>query len=360
MGGVPERIIRESHAMEAVIAEAERAARTEAKVLITGESGVGKEVVARLVHARSGRAGRSLVVVNCAGVPDELLESELFGHMRGSFTDAVRDKAGLLEMADGGTILLDEVGEMSLRMQALLLRFLENGEIQRVGAPQPSQTVNVRVIAATNRDLSECVKRRQFRQDLFYRLNVLALDVPPLRHRGPDIAPLLRHYLTAFAIQYRVPAPRLSADAMYRLQLYRWPGNVRELRNLVESLVARFPGQRIDLAQLPWPVQQAAPLDLDRSSTRPTGVILGDAIRDGVSFWSVVYAPFMSRDITRDDVRFVVAKGLEHTGGNYTTLVPVLNLGNRDHKRFLNFLRKHDCNEPARPSRTLGLQRPAA
>jgi transcriptional regulator with GAF, ATPase, and Fis domain len=279
--------------------------------------------VARLIHSRGHRANRALVTVNCAGVPDTLLESELFGHVRGSFTDAVRDKAGLLEVADGGTIFLDEVGEMSLKMQAMLLRFLENGEIQRVGAPHLRLKADVRVIAATNRDLRQQVKDHLFREDLFYRLNVLCIEIPPLRDRRADILPLVRHYLKSFGAQYRVPAPELSPDALRRLEGYRWPGNVRELRNLIESLVARFSGQPVDFPQLPWHVQQVAAEDGERSDAKPAGETLWGQIQDGASFWAAVYGPFMSRDITRDDVRFIVRKGLEHTRGNYTLLVQV-------------------------------------
>ncbi len=361
MVGAAERIIWDSQPMRSVMEEAERAARSEAKVLITGESGVGKEMVARMIHARSPRAARSLVTVNCAGVPDTLLESELFGHVRGSFTDAVRDKAGLLEIADGGTVFLDEVGEMSLKMQALLLRFLENGEMQRVGAPHLNLTSDVRVIAATNRDLRERVRERAFREDLFYRLNVLCLEIPPLRDRRSDIPALTQHYLKSFSAQYRVPEPELAPEVVHRLGAYRWPGNVRELRNLMESLVARFSGQRVELSNLPWHVQQAPPEEVEQAGAKPAGEALWNAIRDGASFWSAVYGPFMSRDITRDDVRFIVRRGLEHTRGNYTLLVQVLNLDTGDYKRFLNFLRKHDCHESVRTFRTVSpVQRPAA
>ncbi len=360
MVGVPEHIIWESQPMRDVMDEAERAARSDAKILITGESGVGKEVVARFIHARSRRSGRPLVTVNCAGVPDTLLESELFGHVRGSFTDAVRDKPGILEIADGGTVLLDEVGEMSLKMQALLLRFLEDGEIQRVGAPHLHLTCDVRVIAATNRDLQQRVRDREFRGDLFYRLHVLCLEIPPLRERRADVLPLLRFNLRTVADHYRLQAPELPMDALRRLEAYRWPGNVRELRNLVESLVARFSGHTVDVPQLPWHVQQAPVDEPAAVETKPVGETLWNAIRDGESFWSAVYGPFMSRDITRDDVRFIVRKGLEHTRGNYTLLVQVLNLQSTDYKRFLNFLRKHDCHEPVRVFRTIPMQRPAA
>src|SRR5437870_8195582 len=167
--------------------EIERVARSDAKVLVTGESGVGKEVVAREIHARSPRANRPFVPVNCAGLPETLLESELFGHVKGSFTGAYRDKPGKLEAANGGTVLLDEVGEMTLRMQGLLLRFLETGELQKVGSERSAGTVNVRIIAATNRSLTELIRLGQFREDLFYRLNVIHLILPPLRERRDDM-----------------------------------------------------------------------------------------------------------------------------------------------------------------------------
>src|SRR3954454_2440801 len=170
--------------------EIERIARSDAKVLVTGESGVGKELVANAVHAQSPRGSRSFVAVNCAGLPETLLESELFGHVKGSFTGAYRDKPGKLELADQGTVFLDEVGEMTLRMQGLLLRFLETGELQKVGADKPTARANVRVVAATNRDLGEMIGQQRFREDLFYRLNVIHVSVPPLRQRRSDV-PLL-------------------------------------------------------------------------------------------------------------------------------------------------------------------------
>src|SRR5436189_775821 len=192
-------LIGGSLAIRTVLEDVGYAATTEAKVLITGESGVGKEIVAHLVHGRSRRSGAPFVTMNCAGVPESLLESELFGHMRGSFTGAYRDGAGLLELAHGGTIFMDEVGEMSPRMQALLLRFLEGGEVQRVGADRHVAPVNVRVIAATNRRLLERIAEGAFREDLYYRLNVFHIPIPPLRERREDIPPLLRHFLRLYS-----------------------------------------------------------------------------------------------------------------------------------------------------------------
>jgi transcriptional regulator with PAS, ATPase and Fis domain len=242
-----------SAASRAVEEEINRVARSDVKVLITGESGVGKEVVARLIHHRSQRgrsSGRSvdgfgrplqlqaaLVTVFCAGVTDSLLESELFGHVKGSFTGAVRDNPGLLRQTDGGTVFLDEVGEMSLRMQALLLRFLETGEIHQIGAVARSH-VNVRVIAATNRNLWEMIAKRTFREDLFYRLNVIAIEIPPLRQRREDIPVLLDLFLRQLSESDGVTMPRVDEEAAAQLVAADWPGNVRQLRNVAERLVA--------------------------------------------------------------------------------------------------------------------------
>src|SRR3989454_3162820 len=203
--------------------EIDRVARTDAKVLITGESGTGKEVVARQVYALGSRFGRPFVAVNCAGLPETLLESELFGHVRGSFTGAYRDKPGKLEIADSGTVFLDEIGEMTLRMQGLLLRFLETGELQKVGSDASGGRVNVRVVAATNRDLRELIGLGQFREDLFYRLNVIHLVVPPLRDRKGDIPAMVAHSLKLFAGRGDYVVESIDAASMDALLEYRWP-----------------------------------------------------------------------------------------------------------------------------------------
>ena len=203
--------------MRSIEEEVDCAARSNAKVLLTGESGVGKEVVARLIHERSARAHSPLVTINCAGVPDTLLESELFGHMRGSFTDAHRDRKGWLEQAHFGTVFMDEIGEMTLRMQALLLRFLENGEIQRVGSNRTKVVVDVRVIAATNRNLLARVADKSFREDLYYRLNVIHIPIPPLRDRREDIPHLFKHFVRTFSRAHKVPEPSVSEEALARL-----------------------------------------------------------------------------------------------------------------------------------------------
>jgi two-component system response regulator HydG/two-component system response regulator AtoC len=341
-----------SAAMRSVEEEIEYAARSGAKVLITGESGVGKEVVARLIHARGLRRNAPLVAINCAGIPDSLLETELFGHVKGSFTDAHRDKAGFLERADGGTVFMDEIGEMSLRMQALLLRFLETGEIQRVGSDRHVPNLDVRVIAATHRRLINLVSEKTFREDLYYRLNVIHIEVPPLRERREDVGILLTHFFANFAETYRLERPEINPDAMKRLSEYHWPGNVRELRNVAERLILRAGTGRIDLDALSREILR------DGTGTRaqsrpskameiPTSQVLFERIvKGGSSFWSVAYEPFMARDLTRKDIRDLVRLGLEHTRGNYKLLVTTFNMGPEEYKKFLNFLRKYQCHVP--------------
>jgi transcriptional regulator with GAF, ATPase, and Fis domain len=340
-----------SDATRAVLEDADCAARSDAKVLITGESGVGKEVVARIVHQRSNRAGGPLVTINCAGVPDSLLESELFGHVKGSFTDAYRDKRGWLEGANGGTIFMDEVGEMSLRMQAMLLRFLETGEIQRVGSDRRLPPVDVRVITATNRRLLDAMADKTFREDLYYRLNVVHIEIPPLRDRREDVPPLLRHFLGAFAESHRRTLPELTTEAMEQLMAYRWPGNVRELKNVAERLVLKSKTGRIEADMLPAEVlrcHRQAPSHAVASPAVPAvHEELFARLTVGLeSFWSAVYEPFMVRDLTRQTLRELVSLGLQQTRGNYRMLVTMFNMQEKDYKRFLHFLRKYQCHVP--------------
>ncbi len=369
-GREPERLIGESAAMRALHEDLLMAARSDAKVLITGETGVGKDVVARLIHASSPRRHAALAAINCAGVPDSLMESELFGHMRGSFTDAHRDRIGILEGATRGTAFLDEVGEMSLRMQAALLRFLETGEIQRVGAERGCRMVDVRIIAATNRDLLPAIEAGAFRQDLYYRLNVVRLVIPPLRERREDIPLLLDHFLERYAAEHRVPGRRLSPDALHILVDYAWPGNVRQLKNVVERMILRPPRPTIEVDDLPREV-----VELRKAPTVAAGAACPEVstaavdhaermLEGGESFWSAVYGPFMSRDLPRADLRRIIERGLDRTAGNYRMMVELFNMPQSDYKRFLTFLRKHNCHvgfrsyrrppaAPARPRPTL-------
>lgn len=291
------------------------------------------------------------MTINCAALPDTLLESELFGHARGSFTDAYRDKKGLFESAHNGTVFMDEVGEMSLRMQALLLRFLESGEIQRVGTDDRRRlTADVRIIAATNRRVLDRIQSGDFREDLYYRLNVIHITIPPLKDRRDDVQPLVEHFLTLFAEQHGVPLPACTPEAMRALEAYEWPGNVRELRNIAERLICRCAGATIRPQDLPVEVlaPAAAPVSVDpRKAAPPAAQALMDRmLLGGESFWEVAYEPFMSRDLTRDDLRFLVRGGLEETRGNYKALVQLFNMPQTDYKRFLNFLRKYGCHMP--------------
>ena len=346
------RVIRE---------EIEYASRSDAKVLITGESGVGKEVVAQLVHQQSRRRNAPLVTINCAGVPDTLLASELFGHVRGSFTDAHRDKPGWLEQANRGTIFLDEVGEMSLQMQSLLLRFLENGEIQRVGSERPASKVDVRVIAATNRKLVDRIAANEFREDLFYRLNVIHIPIPPLRERREDIPLLLDHFLRTFSKSHGVERPRLSDGAAAQLTASDWPGNVRQVRNVAERLVLRAKNGLITIADLPREVLSPhAPKPKSPPTItcpRPICEQLFDRmVRGGETFWTVVYEPFMLRDLTRDDLRAIVRHGLNLTHGSYKGMAQLFNVP-ADYKRLLNFLRKYQCHLPIQEFRSISIRR---
>ncbi|HEY7173098.1 MAG TPA: sigma-54 dependent transcriptional regulator [Vicinamibacterales bacterium] len=344
--------------MRALEEDLRDAARSDAKVLITGESGVGKEIAARTVHAFSSRSAGRLVTLNSAGVPDSLLESELFGHMRGSFTGAYRDKPGIFELARRGTVLLDEVGEMSLRMQSLLLRFLETGEIQPVGGDRPRYCVDVRVIAMTNRQLLEQIAQKQFREDLYYRLNVIHIVVPPLRERREDVPVLARHFLKTCAEQYGLQSIELTPEAETCLLEYHWPGNVRELKNVIERCVVRLRTSTITARDLPSEVLYA-PRQVSAAAPSPAPQSLADAaferlVKGGESFWSAVYAPFMTRDLTRADLRRIVTLGLEQTRGSYTLLVQLFNMKPDDYKRFLNFLRKHQCRLPYQNFRVAG------
>jgi len=271
-------LIGASPALAALRAEIASVAPTSAKVLITGESGAGKELVARAIHAASGRRPHAYVVMNCAGLTDTLLESELFGHVKGSFTGAYRDKTGRLELAEGGTIFLDEVGEMSLRMQALLLRFLEAGEVQKVGSERTIKVGNVRVISATNRDLRKLIVEGKFREDLFYRLNVIHIVVPPLRERRADIPTLVEHFLHRLCPN-DPEDPRVAPDAMTALVEYPWPGNIRELENIVERIVVKTRGSLVTLADLPPDIAVPAGASLrpkpDRRHRWPTSCTSG-------------------------------------------------------------------------------------
>ena len=261
-------IIGSSAALENLIQQIELVAPTNASALILGESGTGKELVAREIHKRSSRRDRPMIKVNCASVPRELYESEFFGHVKGSFTGAVEDRAGRFELADGGTLFLDEVGEIPLPLQGKLLRVLQEGEFERVGDAS-TRGCDVRIIAATNRGLTEEVEAGRFRQDLYYRLNVFPLEVAPLRHHLEDIPLLAAHFLELAAVKFNRPRPRLTRANILGLQQYPWPGNVRELQNVIERAVitSRSGALRFDLLVGDSPPKPASDVQADGVST---------------------------------------------------------------------------------------------
>jgi formate hydrogenlyase transcriptional activator len=228
-----EQIIGGSPALESVLAQVERVAPTDSTVLILGETGTGKELIAKAVHSLSARCGKPFVKLNCAAIPFDLLESELFGHERGAFTGAIAQKMGRFELADQGTLFLDEIGDIPLALQPKLLRVLQEQEFERLGSGR-THRVNVRLVAATHRDLPEMVNHNQFRSDLYYRLNVFPIELPPLRERREDIAPLVLHYVEMFARRMGKRIDEVPAETLSAFEAYPWPGNVRELQNLIE------------------------------------------------------------------------------------------------------------------------------
>ncbi|MGE3344050.1 MAG: sigma-54-dependent transcriptional regulator [Vicinamibacterales bacterium] len=305
-----ESIIGESDTMQRVKALARKVATSPGStVLITGESGTGKDLLAKVIHYASNRAPRPFLNITCSALPETLLESELFGHERGAFTDARQQKRGLLEQADEGTVFLDEIGEMSPTLQAKLLRFLEEKTFRRVGGMSDVQ-VDVRVVAATNRQLEEAVRHGKFRDDLYYRLNVLRIEMPPLRERTGDVALLAQHFVEVFAKEFKRPVPGITADAVRRLEGYGWPGNVRELRNLVERAVLLASDGTLDatdFATLASPVAAAA----------SEGAFVLPA--NGVNL--------------EDVERSLVVQALDRAGGNQTKAATLLGL-HRDQIRY--------------------------
>jgi len=250
------QMVGESAALKQVMAAVGRAAPTNATVLIQGESGVGKELVARAIHRNSLRSRERFVQVNCAAIPEELFESELFGHEKGSFTGATEKQIGKFEQADRGTIFLDEVGDMSPKTQAKVLRVLQEGEVERLGSARTIK-VDVRVIAATNKNLEEEIEKGHFREDLYFRLAVIPIHVPPLRERPDDVPLLVRHYMDYFARENNMRPKRITAAALEGLQRYRWKGNIRELSNTVERIMIMAAGDTIDVADLPETVRSS-------------------------------------------------------------------------------------------------------
>jgi two-component system response regulator AtoC len=302
----PSGIVGRGTAVQQVLAVAAKVARHPSTVLVTGESGTGKELVARYIHTSSPRAAESLVAVNCGAIPENLLESELFGHAKGAFTGATAEKRGLFEEADRGTLFLDEIGELPPTLQVKLLRALQEGEIRRVG-DNADRAVDVRLVAATARDLEADVAAGRFRADLYYRINVVRLHLPPLRDRREDIPELVRHFIQLYGRRLGLSVTGISPVAMRLLMEYSWPGNVRELENVIERSLVMCEGTQIDAEQLPAPIRSpgaaAAPLrdDLDLSIKRQTAAL----------------------------ERGLIRSALERTGGNRTRAAKLLELSHR-------------------------------
>jgi two-component system, NtrC family, nitrogen regulation response regulator NtrX len=260
-------IIGTSAAVTELRRQISTAAPSNGRVLIFGENGAGKELVARAIHTLSARRARPFVEVNCAAIPDELIESELFGHEKGAFTGAIARRRGKFEVADGGTLFLDEIGDMSIRTQAKVLRALEEQTVERIGGHEPIR-VDTRIIAASNKPLQELIGQGRFRDDLFYRLNVIPIEVPPVRRRKEDIPLLVEHFFKTFSAEYGKRPKALSGDAMVHFMAYDWPGNVRELRNMVERLVIMTEAETITPEDLPSPLRPAELVELGEGGPR--------------------------------------------------------------------------------------------
>lgn len=343
-------IIGQSTSLAEVFKVLGKVAPTDSTVLVTGESGTGKELLVRAIHANSQRADKPFVPINCGAIPRELLESELFGHEKGAFTHAIRSRPGRFELADGGTIFLDEIGEMDLSLQVKILRVLQEKEIERVGGTG-SKKVDVRVIAATNRDLEEEVAKGHFREDLYYRLNVIPLHLPPLRERGGDVLLLARHFLDIFCQKKNRPPLVLSPDAKRILSAYSWPGNVRELVNFMERLSILVDGNTImpadlpakildqvgDIAVLPDPVDTAQPSPMENMDAQgqqtalpqtaagfvwPTLAILGEKGMNLKEFLDTVENRLIDEALDKADG--IKNQAAEYLGIKRTTLIEKL------------------------------------
>ncbi len=313
-------IVTQDGRMQRLLQMAKAVADSRATVLISGESGTGKELFARYLHENSSRSGALFVAVNCASLPDGLLESELFGHEKGAFTGAIAKKPGKFELAHGGTILLDEVSEMAPALQAKLLRVLQEGEIDRVGGKRP-QPVDVRVVATTNRDLKAHIEKGEFREDLFYRLNVIPLKVPPLRERPGDILLLAEHFLARYAAENHRPGLRLGEAARRLIAAHPWPGNVRELQNTMERAVLLSQGEEITPAALLFDDQMPPPEAFAPASPAPT-VPAGET-------------PGLPPTL-RDAEKVLIMRALDHTEGNRTHAAKVLGISVRTLRNKLN------------------------
>jgi transcriptional regulator with PAS, ATPase and Fis domain len=315
-------MIGKSEVMHTLRERVEAAAKATGSVLVIGESGTGKELVAKAIHEHSDRNSGKFVAVDCGALPDELIESELFGYRRGAFTSAMADKPGLFEEANGGTLFLDEIANTSRRFQAKLLRVLQDRLLRRLG-DVVMRKLDLRVIAATNCELMTMVRKGEFRADLYYRLNVFPIQVPPLRRRMEDVPLLVEHML-------RGREKSMSDDAIAKLMTHSFPGNIRELENVVESAFCMTRGSVIHADDILLPQDTTTRWPVDE-------LIAGD-------FWETVARPYSERKITKNQVEHVIREGLARTGGSYKKMLPMFRLPETDYKRFMDFLRRHNCN----------------
>jgi len=328
-------MIAEDPAMRAVIAMAEQVAPSEASILITGESGSGKEIVARHVHLKSRRSSKPFISVNCAAIPENLLESELFGHEKGAFTGALARRIGKFEEANGGTLLLDEISEMDARLQAKLLRAIQEREIDRVGGAQPVK-VDIRILATSNRDLTRAVAENTFREDLLYRLNVVNLRLPPLRERTGDILPMAEFFIRKYAAANGVPPRALSAEARRRLLAHRWPGNVRELENAMHRAVLLAAGPEIDETAIRLPDgQPLGPAD-PAARTAQAAVSAAEAVSRG----------FVGQTVAAMEQQLIL-ETLEHCLGNRTHAANILGISIRTLRNKLKEYSEAGVSVPA-------------
>jgi len=310
-------LVTRDPSMQAVLTLADQVAASDASILITGESGVGKEVMARYVHQKSRRASRPFISVNCAAIPENLLESELFGHEKGAFTGAVARRIGKFEEADGGTLLLDEISEMDARLQAKLLRALQEREIDRVGGSKPVK-VNIRVLATSNRDLVQAVRDQTFREDLLYRLNVVNLRLPPLRERPGDVVALAEHFVKKYALANAVPERPLSHQARQRLLSHRWPGNVRELENAMHRAVLLSTGAEIEEFAIRLPDGQPMNISPPDAQTARVASMAAEAASRG----------FVGQTVAAVEQQLII-ETLSHCFGNRTHAATILGISIR-------------------------------
>ena len=323
-----DNIIGSSLPMEAVYRMIERIANTDSTVLILGESGTGKELVAKALHFNSRRAGMPFVAVNCAALPEHLLESELFGHRKGAFTGAAFDKVGLFQHADGGTIFLDEIGSMALGLQSKLLRFLQDKEMRRVGDTQ-TINVDVRVVAATNEPLQDKLKEKTFREDLYYRISVIPIQLPALRDRREDIPVLVGHFAHMISKRLGISPPRIPQDVLEILKAYDWPGNVRELQNAMERACALCDEGAVTIKDLPDRVLSGIAKATTTPATSTSSALLEAGIAEraaGVAQWANTYTPMALKDFLHRQEMLYIQQAIEAAGGSKETAADMLGI----------------------------------